>query len=142
MKKYSTLTKKFFFTHIWSHCCFLIFLFLLSSLSFFSFLSRVLSFVFFFSHFSSTLLERKLPHKYLTLLCKQGSLYHESKKAKGLHIIQPKLVRNRAFPAMSVNKDVAVISDCSPPVWAGESERRSGRISVIQRPSDCSHSLQ
>ena len=55
--------------------------------------------------------------------------------------MQPKLVGNRAFPAMSVNKDVAVISDCRPPVWASDSEGHAGRISLVQRPSDCSHSL-
>ena len=34
--------------------------------------------------------------------------------------LHPFVLRNRISPAVSVNKDVTVISDHSPPTWAGE----------------------
>ena len=50
-------------------------------------------------------------------------------------------LRNGIFPAESVNKDVTVIRDSSPPMCAkGHSGRR--RIPAITQPSDCSHSLR
>ena len=33
--------------------------------------------------------------------------------------LQEMLLRNGVFPEISINKDVTVISNCSPPVWAG-----------------------
>ena len=38
-----------------------------------------------------------------------------------------KVWRNGVFPAISINKDVTVISNSSPPMWAGEPEEHSGR---------------
>ena len=53
-------------------------------------------------------------------------------------------VRNGIFPAVSVNKDVTVISDDRPPVWTGEPwghSRRKEYLPSSSQPPDCSHSL-
>ena len=42
------------------------------------------------------------------------------------------LLRNGVFPEISINKDVTVISNCNPPMWAGESygELKKRRIQL------------
>ena len=53
-------------------------------------------------------------------------------------------MRNGIFSVVSVNEDVIVISNCSPPLWAGEPSGNSGmrRVSALWQPSDYSHSLR
>ena len=55
------------------------------------------------------------------------------------------LVRNGAFPALSINKDVSVISNSRPPnvnFWALRAPRKDKKICVIWLPLGCSHSLR
>ena len=51
------------------------------------------------------------------------------------------LVRKGIFPAMSVNKDVTVISDSSPPTWVPNPKGTQEGEVLRPLPADCSHSL-
>ena len=51
------------------------------------------------------------------------------------------LVRKGLFPAISVNKDVTVISDSSPPPWVPDPKGTQEGEVLRLLPADCSHSL-
>ena len=55
------------------------------------------------------------------------------------------LVRNGAFSALSINKDVSVISNSRPPnvdFWALRASRKGKKICVMWLLPGCSHSLR
>lgn len=129
------------FIHTWSPCCFLIFSF--SFLSFFLFLP--LTVPFFLSSFSLIFIHsigRKLPCKYWTLLCKQGSLYHGVKKQKDFTSYNLSWWEMEHFlPCRSIQEGCHSYQRLQPSSvdwWVWKVPRKN--ISVVQQPSDCSHS--